>query len=191
MLGVLAVFCYVGAEVGIVSFLIRYSKSQHLPGLTEQRSALFISVFMGLVLAGRLAGAYLLKKASSPRMLLVSAVGAFLLVLFAFSTQGYFSIWCLALVGLFTSIMYPIIFTLSIKDLGNYTKTASSLLIMGVVGGAVIPPVMGLISDRVGIRYAFFAPMLCYLYVVFYSVKGHNARRKSIIFNQNTPIINL
>jgi alpha-L-fucosidase len=179
--GVFAVFCYVGAEVGIVSFLIRYSKSQNLPGLTEKKAALFISVFMALVLAGRLLGSYLLKKASSPRMLMISAGGAFLLVFSAFSTQGYFSIWCLALVGLFTSIMYPIIFTLSIKDLGNYTKTASSLLIMGVVGGAVLPPIMGFISDRAGIRWAFIAPMACYVYVAFYAVKGHVVKRKPLV----------
>jgi alpha-L-fucosidase len=180
MLGVLAVFCYVGAEVGIVSFLIRYSKSQHLPGLTERDAALFISVFMALVLGGRLFGSYLLKKASPPGMLLISAGGAFLLVFSAFWIQGYFSIWCLTLVGLFTSIMYPIIFTLSIADLGDYTKTASSLLIMGVVGGAVVPPVMGFISDRCGIRWAFVAPMACYLFVAFYAVKGHVVKRKSL-----------
>jgi FHS family L-fucose permease-like MFS transporter len=177
LLGAVSVFCYVGAEVGIVSFLIRYSKSQNLPGLTEQKAALFISVFMGLVLAGRIGGAYILRKVASSRMLMVSSTGAFLLVLFAFMTQGYASIWSLALVGLFTSIMYPIIFTLSIDGLGPYTKTASSLLIMGIVGGAVIPPVMGFISDRAGIRWAFIAPMVCYVYVLFYAVKGYAVRK--------------
>lgn len=173
ILGVGAVFCYVGAEVGIVSFLIRYSKSMHLPELTEQKSALFISVFMGLVLFGRLVGSFILKKFAPPRMLVVSSGGAFILVLIAILTTGYFSIWSLAIIGLFTSIMYPIVFTLSIKDLGGYTKTASSLLIMGIVGGAIVPPIMGQISDMVGIRFAFFAPLVCYAYVIFYALKGH------------------
>jgi FHS family L-fucose permease-like MFS transporter len=69
--------------------------------------------------------------------------------------------------------MYPIVFTLSIKDLGAYTKTASSLLIMGIVGGAIVPPIMGYISDNIGIRYAFFAPLVCYAYVIYFAVKGH------------------
>ena len=179
MLGVVAVFCYVGAEVGIVSFLIRYSKSMHLPGLTEQKSALFITVFMALVLSGRLLGSFILKKFAPSRMLVVSSLGAFILVLVAILTNGYVSIWALAFIGLFTSIMYPIVFTLSIKDLGGYTKTASSLLIMGIVGGAIIPPIMGQISDKVDIRFAFFAPLVCYAYVLFYALKGHVVKIKN------------
>jgi len=182
LLGVLSVFCYVGAEVGIVSFLIRYSRSLNLRGLTEQKAALFISVFMALVLSGRLGGTYILKKASSPVMLLVSAGGAFVLVLSAMLTQGYLSIWSLAFVGLFTSIMYPVIFTLSIDGLGNYTKTASSLLIMGVVGGAIVPPIMGFVSDKVGIKWVFIAPMICYLYIVFYAVRGY---KNGVTFGNN------
>jgi FHS family L-fucose permease-like MFS transporter len=173
LLGVFSVFCYIGAEVGIVSFLIRYSKSLNLPELTERKAALFISVFMILVMTGRLCGAYILRKVAAHRMLIVSASGAFLLVLAAFSCGGYLSLWALATVGLFTSIMYPIIFTLSIDGLGYLTRTASSLLIMGVVGGALVPPIMGLISDRLGIRWAFLVPMLCYLYVFFYGAKGY------------------
>jgi FHS family L-fucose permease-like MFS transporter len=176
MYGIGAVFCYVGAEVGIVSFLIRYSKSMDLEGLTEQKSALFITVFMALVLAGRILGSFILKKFSPPKMLIVSAGGAFLLVLLAIITTGYTSIWSLVVIGLFTSIMYPIVFTLSIKDLGAYTKTASSLLIMGIVGGAIVPPIMGYISDNVGIRYAFFAPLVCYAYVIYFAIKGHQIK---------------
>lgn len=180
LLGVVAVFCYVGAEVGIVSFLIRYSKSQNLPGLTEQKAALFIALFMALVLSGRLGGAYVLKKIPSPKMLLVSAGGAFVLVALAILTRGYLSISLLAVVGLFTSIMYPIIFTLSISGLGNYTKTASSLLIMGIVGGAMVPPLMGFVSDKMGIKWSFIFPMLCYTYVLFYALSGYKIKMNLI-----------
>lgn len=183
MYGIGSVFCYVGAEVGIVSFLIRYSKSMELEGLTEQKSALFITVFMALVLAGRLFGSYILKKFSPPKMLVVSSLGAFLLVLLAIITTGYTSIWSLVFIGLFTSIMYPIVFTLSIKDLGAYTKTASSLLIMGIVGGAIVPPIMGSISDNVGIRYAFFAPLVCYAYVIYFAIKGHQIKASKASIN--------
>ncbi len=172
MLGVGAVFCYVGAEVGIVSFMIRYASSLKLPALTEQKAALFITVFMALVLAGRLAGSVILNKFKPSRMLVISATGALILVLAAMLTTGYFSLWALAFVGLFTSIMYPIIFTLSISGLGGYTKTASSLLIMGIVGGAIVPPLMGQISDLSDIRYSFVMPILCYAYVVYFAMRG-------------------
>lgn len=177
MLGVFGVFCYVGAEVGIVSFLIRYAESMNLSGLTEQKSAWFITVFMALVLVGRLVGSFILKKFAPSKMLVFSALGAFVLVTVAIFTTGYFSLFSLAFIGLFTSIMYPIVFTLSIKDLGPYTKTASSLLIMGIVGGAIVPPIMGYVSDNVGIRYSFFAPLICYAYVLYYGLKGHKTNQ--------------
>ena len=177
--GVFGVFCYLGAEVGIVSFLIRYSKSLHLGGLTEQKSALFITVYMLLVLVGRIAGSAILKIFKPNRMLLISAGGAMLLVLIAIFSQGYFSIWSLAISGLFTSIMYPIIFTLSIKNLGVHTKKASSLLIMGIVGGAIVPPIMGYISDKWGIKNAFFVPVICYVYVIYFAVKGSRANEQN------------
>jgi FHS family L-fucose permease-like MFS transporter len=171
--GVFGVFCYVGAEVGIVSFLIRYAKSLELEGLTEQKAAIYVSVFMALVLAGRLAGTFILKRFTPSKVLLLSSGGPVLLLVAAMLTSGYISIWSLALIGLFTSVMYPILFTLSIKELGGYTKTASSLLIMGIVGGAIVPPLMGWISDSLDIRWAFIAPVICYLYIFHFGWKGH------------------
>ena len=72
--------------------------------------------------------------------------------------------------------MYPILFTLSIKNLGAYTKTGSSLIIMSIVGGAIVPPLMGLISDMYSIRFAFLLPVLCYAYILYYAQKGHIIR---------------
>jgi MFS transporter, FHS family, L-fucose permease len=175
VLGALGVFFYLGAEVGIVSFLIRYAKSLNINGLGEQKAALFITLFMGLVLVGRLLGAYLLQKFNPAKMLVVCASGAIILVTIAIFTAGYVSIYALSIVGLFTSVMYPILFTLSIKNLGAYTKTGSSLIIMSIAGGAFIPPIMGLVSDYQGIRMAFILPILCYFYVLYYGRKGHIA----------------
>ncbi|MBN8824883.1 MULTISPECIES: L-fucose:H+ symporter permease [unclassified Spirosoma] len=173
VLGALGVFCYLGAEVGIVSFLIRYARSEKLPGLSEQKAALFITLFMALVLLGRLAGAWLLQQVDSARLLTRCAAGAGLLVIIAMLTTGYVSLYALSCVGLFTSVMYPILFTLSIHQLGAYTKTGSSLLIMSIVGGALIPPIMGLISDTLSIRLAFTVPVLCYSYILYYGLRGY------------------
>lgn len=173
VLGALGVFFYLGAEVGIVSFLIRYAQSLAISGLTEQKAALFITLYMMLVLAGRLAGAYWLSRIKSARMLAICAVSAIILVSLSLVSTGYLALWAISLVGLFSSVMYPILFTLSIKNLGSYTKTGSSLIIMSIVGGAVIPPIMGLFSDNYGIKYAFSIPILCYIYVFYYAYRGH------------------
>ncbi len=173
VLGALGVFCYLGAEVGIVSFLIRYAKSLEINGLGEQKAALFITLFMALVLVGRLAGAYFLQKVNPSKMLMACALGAIALVTVAILSTGYVSIVSLSIVGLCTSVMYPILFTLSIKNLGAYTKTGSSLIIMSIVGGAIVPPLMGLISDMYSIRFAFVLPILCYAYILYYAQKGH------------------
>lgn len=176
VLGALGVFCYLGAEVGIVSFLIRYSKSLEIEGLGEQKAALFIALFMALVLVGRLAGAYFLQKVNPSKALMACALGAIALVTVAILSTGYVSILSLSIVGLCTSVMYPILFTLSIKNLGAYTKTGSSLIIMSIVGGAIVPPLMGLISDMYSIRFAFVLPVLCYAYILYYAQKGHIIR---------------
>lgn len=173
VLGALGVFCYLGAEVGIVSFLIRYAKSSGISELTEQKAALFITLYMALVLLGRLAGAYWLTRLNPARLLELCSVAAAGLIIVSLLGTGYISVYALSLVGLFTSVMYPVLFTLSIKSLGVYTKTGSSLIIMSIVGGAVIPPIMGLLSDTFGIKRAFLIPILCYAYVLYYARAGH------------------
>jgi FHS family L-fucose permease-like MFS transporter len=173
VLGALGVFCYLGAEVGVVSFLIRYANSLGIDGMGEQRAANFISLYMGLVLAGRLAGAYLLQRFNPLNILKMAALGSVALLLMAFLSGGLFSLYLLSFIGLCTSIMYPVIYAKSIKDLKQYTKTGSSLIIMSIVGGAIVPPVMGLISDAQGIRYSFLLPVACYLYVFYYGWRGH------------------
>lgn len=173
ILGALGVFCYLGAEVGIVSFLIRYAKSSEISGLTEQNAALFITFYMALVLAGRLAGAYWLRTLIPSKVLAICAASGIGLITLSILSSGYISVLAMSFVGLFTSVMYPILFTLSIKDLGIYTKTGSSLIIMSIVGGAVIPPVMGLLSDSFGIKPAFVIPIICYVYLVYYAKTGH------------------
>ncbi|WAC12544.1 L-fucose:H+ symporter permease [Dyadobacter pollutisoli] len=173
VLGALGVFCYLGAEVGIVSFMIRYAKSSGITGLTEQNAALFITFYMALVLVGRLAGAYWLRSLNPSKMLAACSLAAMTLIGISILSTGYVSVYAIAFVGLFTSVMYPILFTLSIKNLGIYTKTGSSLIIMSIVGGAIVPPVMGLLSDSFGIKPAFIIPLICYAYLVFYAKEGH------------------
>ncbi|MGC6431105.1 MAG: L-fucose:H+ symporter permease [Jejuia sp.] len=177
--GVGAEFFYVGAEVGIVSFIIRYAKWFNLPELTEQKSAQYITAFMALVLIGRFLGVFILKKFKPQHVLAFCSISAFALVTLAIVTDGYFSLTCLSIVGFFTSIIYPIIFSLSMKDLKEYTKTGSSVFLLGIVGGAIVPPLMGYISDTIGIKYSFIIPLICYVYLLFFAVKGYKVNIKA------------
>ncbi len=172
ILGALGVFCYLGAEVGVVSFLIRYAKTSDIEGLTEQKAALFITLYMAFVLVGRLAGAYGLRSINPQKMLAICSAIAVGLIIASVLNTGYLSLYMISAVGLFTSVMYPILFTLSIKNLGVYTKTGSSLIIMSIVGGAIVPPLMGLISDSYNIKLAFIIPVICYLYLIYYAKRG-------------------
>lgn len=177
--GVGAEFFYVGAEIGIVSFIIRYAKWFNLPELTEKKSAQYITAFMALVLVGRLLGVYILKRFKPQHVLAFCSISAFVMVFLAIITNGYFSLTCLSIVGFFTSIIYPIIFSLSMKDLKEYTKIGSSVFLLGIVGGAIIPPLMGYISDTVGIKYSFIIPLICYVYLLFFAIKGHVVKIKA------------
>jgi MFS transporter, FHS family, L-fucose permease len=177
--GMFAEFCYMVAEVGMVSFIIRYCKFLELPGVTEQYAARYISAFMICVLIGRILGGYILTKFKPNRVLFVMSIITILLVAGAITFQSIYSIYCIVLVGLSTSMVFPIVFTLSIKNLGIHTKSGSSLMFMCVVGGAFGPPIMGLISDNSSIRWAFIVPLLCYIVMAWYAKTGSKIEKIS------------
>jgi FHS family L-fucose permease-like MFS transporter len=123
-------------------------------------------------MVGRFIGSALLQKLDPRKMLGVVASVAALLVMITIVSTGHVAMWTIISVGLFNSVMFPIIFTLGVDGLGKLTSQGSSLLVMGIVGGAVVPVVQGAFADAIGIHTAFFIPVLCYLYVVFYGFKG-------------------
>lgn len=114
------------------------------------------------------------------RTLGLFALSVVVLLLIAISTGGPLALWSVIAVGLFNSIMFPTIFTLAIRGLGEYTSQASSLLVMAIVGGAIIPPLQGLLADLSGDRQlSFLVPMLCYLYIAFYGFYGYKLKKKA------------
>ncbi len=128
-------------------------------------------LFLALVLVN-LVG-FLIGKNKPNRTLAILAGAASLLVLITVSSTGHFAMWPIIAVGLFNSIMFPTIFTLAIDDLGPHTSQASGILCMAIVGGAVLPFIMGMLADHFGVHHAFVLPMLGYLYILFYGVKGY------------------
>jgi FHS family L-fucose permease-like MFS transporter len=170
--GVVAQFFYVGAQVGVTSFVIRFT--QHtLPNTPEKVAANFLKWHLIGFMVGRFAGSAMMKRIAPPRLLGVFAACAFLCTLTAIAGSGAAPVWAVVLLGFFDSIMFPTIFALSVKNLGVYTKLGSALLVMSIIGGAIVPAVMGYISDVSSIQKAFVVPLICYAYVLYFAVRGY------------------
>ncbi|MBK8614089.1 MAG: sugar MFS transporter [Flavobacteriales bacterium] len=174
--GAVAIFFYVGAEVIAGDAIGLYGQSQGIP-LSETKN--FTSWTMGAMLVGYVIGILTIPKfITQARALMVSSVAGIALACAAMLTSGYTSVLCIALLGLANALMWPAIWPLAIEGLGKYTKTGSALLIMGIVGGAVLTPMFGALSDSpaVGSRMALLIFMPCYLFIGWYAVKGHKLR---------------
>ncbi len=170
--GVIGIFVYVGAEVSIGSFMINYISLPGIGNMPEVKAAGFVSLYWGGAMIGRFIGSALLQRANPRRLLGLFACVAAILVTTTMLSSGMLAVWSVVAIGLFNSIMFPNIFTLGIEGLGPLTGRASSLLVMAIVGGAVIPVLQGMLADRFGVHRAFILPLLCYLYIVFYGFKG-------------------
>ena len=212
VLGIGAIFVYVGVEVGLGDFMIRYGQSQHIAqlspftqmlvqklsaitdygrfligqrplpidtahGFTAAVGAVLVASYWFGLMVGRIVGIPLLRRFPDRPMLIgVCATGG-ALVIFSIFTQGETALWLIVLCGLCNSIMWPVIFPLAIKGLGPFTKQGSSYLIMAIVGGAILPLLMGwLATHGGGLRVAFVVPALCYVYLLFYALSGYRVR---------------
>ena len=170
--GAIGIFVYVGGEVSIGSFLVNYFTQQEIGGLTEKVAASFVAFYWGGAMVGRFIGSALLQKISTRGLLGVCAVCAAALVAISMLTTGHTAMYSIILVGFFNSIMFPSIFTLGVAELGPLTGDGSGVMIMAIVGGAIIPVAQGWIADRIGIHHAFFLPVICYLYILFFALSG-------------------
>ncbi len=180
--GVLAIFFYVGAEVSIGSVLVNYlSLPQIGHGLTEQEATRYVSLYWGGALVGRLLGSYLLARIDPRKLLGLFALIAVLLLVVTMASSGDLAKWSVVAIGLFNSIMFPTIFALGIERLGPLTGKASSLLVMAIVGGAIVPLATGWLADHYGLQYAFVLPMLCYGYILFYALRGSRVREATTL----------
>lgn len=169
---VITQFFYVGAQVGVGSFFIRLSKL--LAGLPEKEAAGWWTGAMVGFMLGRFAGTYLMTLIKPARLLALYAFINILLLTIVLGTTGYVALYAVVLVPFFMSIMFPTIFALGIKGLGEESKIASSFLVMSIVGGAIFPLIMGYISDSTGsIQYAYIVPLACFAVVLYFGWRGH------------------
>ncbi len=222
VLGAIAIFVYVGAEVSIGSFMINFFNMDSIAGLSETNAAKYVALYWGGAMMGRFFGAvsmsginsikkniytfiiavlsfllawYLTEqinlaaiffifvvinivavkigKNKPAKTLAVFAITALVLVILTVLLKGEFAMWTLIAVGLFNSIMFPTIFTLSINGLGKHTSQGSGILVMAIVGGALIPLIMGGLADTIGLHSSFLITIVCYAYIAYFGIKGY------------------
>jgi FHS family L-fucose permease-like MFS transporter len=194
LMGALGIFVYVGAEVSIGSFLVNYFSEMNLAAVVSQNElmmqiantiagtfnktfsdadsksllGIFVIFYWGGAMIGRFVGAYLTKVMTPGKVLTIFAFLAIVMILISINTVGLISMWSILVVGLFNSIMFPTIFTLSLEGLGDLKAQASGLLCMAIVGGAIIPFIFGSLIDGFGFKIAFILTILCYGYILFF-----------------------
>jgi FHS family L-fucose permease-like MFS transporter len=172
--GVLAQFFYVGAQVCISSFFIRFSK--RVAGIEEKQAAMFLSAALLGFMAGRFIGTFLMKFIAPAKLLAAYSIINMVLLALAILTHGKLSVYALIGVEFFMSIMFPTIFSLSIRGLGAKTKEGSSLVIMAIAGGGVFPVIMGRLSDATNIQIAYTVPAVCFIVVLYFALRNLKVR---------------
>jgi FHS family L-fucose permease-like MFS transporter len=171
--GVIAQFCYVAAQTGVFSYLINFvTDVNQNPHFDVSYGPYFLSIGFALFMIGRMSGSFLMRIFEPTRLLAIYAFLCCLLLPVVSIGAGWISLIALYGVFFFMSIMFPTIFALGIKDLGPKTKKASSFLVMSIVGGAVFPPLMGLIADKFNMSVGFFAPIPFFVFILYYALKG-------------------
>jgi FHS family L-fucose permease-like MFS transporter len=170
--GVTAQFFYVGAQVGVASFVIRYTQFS-IPGISARSAALYLLLHQLGFMIGRFVGSGLMKRIPGAWLLSAFAAASLVSAAVALSGSGLLAVCAVVLLGFFHSIMFPTIFALSLKNLGALTKRGSALLVMAIIGGAIFPAIMGRISDVSSIQKAFVVPLLCYVFILYFGLRGY------------------
>ena len=223
VLGMLAIFMYVGGEVSVGSSIINFLNLPKLGGLSHEAASKFLAFYWGGLMIGRFMGAFALSDmrrklrntvvillpvvafgviwvlagranalhygvmlllmlvafflgaASPQRMLALFSFIIIALLLTGMLSAGAAAIWAILGIGLFDSVMWSNIFSLAIDGLGSLKSQGSSLLVMAILGGALLPPLQGIVADHIGIQYSFMVPMISYVYIAFYGLYGYRA----------------
>jgi glucose/galactose transporter len=180
VLGAICLFLYVGAEVMAGDAIGMYGRAM---GMSLDTTKYFTTCTMVAMLAGYITGIFTIPKyLSQQNGLKISAILGIIFTACALGTHGYVSISFVALLGLANALMWPAIWPLAIDGLGKFTKSGSGLLIMGIIGGGVIPPLYGSLKNHaaIGNSLAFFICMMpCYIYILYYSIFGYKVGRSN------------
>ncbi|TKT86555.1 sugar MFS transporter [Dyadobacter frigoris] len=172
--GVIALFCYVGAEVSIGSFLTNYISDTLT--ISENQANSFVAFYWGGMLVGRFIGAALLRFLRAPLVLTFCVLMAILLILFSVNSSGSVAVWTMTGVGLCNSVMFATIFSLAVTGVGKYATKASGWLSTAIVGGAVVSFFQGWLIDHFNWTVAFMLPLACYFFILFFALNGYKPK---------------
>jgi FHS family L-fucose permease-like MFS transporter len=178
MAAALGIFLYVGAEVSIGSLMVSYFELPQIAGMQAREAAHYVSYYWGGALIGRLIGAAVLQRIRTGWVLGACALAAVMMVAISLTSHGNVAMWTLIAVGLCNSVMFPSIFALGLVDLGELTSMGSSVMVMAIVGGAIVPYLVGKLADANGLQHALFLPVLCYLFIAAFGFAS--VRRKPL-----------
>ncbi|MBD8532996.1 MULTISPECIES: sugar MFS transporter [unclassified Massilia] len=176
-LGALCIFLYVGAEVAVGSVIVNYLMEANVLGLDAEAAGKHVPLYWGGAMVGRFIGAALLRMFSPGKVLACAATVTITLLLVSANSTGMVSGWSLLAVGLFNSIMFPTIFSLACEGLGERAAEGSGLICMAIVGGAIVPLLMGHAADTVGLKMALIVPALCYAVIVCFGIFARRPRK--------------
>lgn len=171
--GAIAIFLYVGGEVTIGSFMVSYLMEPGIGFTKEADAGKMVSLYWGGAMVGRFIGAAVLQRLKPQTVLTTCALIVMLLILISTNTSGPLSMYSIIAIGLFNSIMFANIFTMSLEGLGKFTGQGSGILCMAIVGGAVVPLLTGILADYAGLQKAIMAIVLCYGYIFYFGKKGY------------------
>jgi FHS family L-fucose permease-like MFS transporter len=187
VLAVLAQFLYVAAQTGVNSFFINYV-TEEIPSLTNQQAAQILGFGgMGLFWLGRFTGSTIFMRIIRPNRLLAFFASMNVITMgLVVAGLGWVSVVALFSTYFFMSVMFPTIFALGIDGLGPLTKKGSSILVMSIAGGAIIPMFMGWIADVSTMALGFIIPLCCFAYIVFFGLKGFKVKKPDLVLQQTS-----
>jgi FHS family L-fucose permease-like MFS transporter len=176
LFGGLAIFLYVGAEVAIGTQMALFLNSTPVWNVALESAGKFVSLYWGGAMVGRLVGSALLTRVPAPRLLAVFTAAACALCLFVFTVGGVPAGYAALSIGLFNSIMFPVIFTITLERSTASEESTSGFLCFSIVGGAAIPPLAGLVSQHTNYVTSFIVPAACYAILCGFAIAAHRAR---------------
>lgn len=174
--GILAQFFYVGAQVCVGSFFIKMATTS--AGIDEDSAAKYLGFFGLAFMLGRFFGTFLMQYINPRKLLIIYTIINIALTIIAITGTGMMVVYCLIAIAFFMSIMFPTIFSMGIEGLGHNTKIGSSLIVMSIVGGAFLPPILGIISDETSsIQYGYIVPLVCFLVILVFAFNIHKTEK--------------
>lgn len=168
-------FFNVAAQGGTWAYFINYSVEIN-PGMTDERGAYFFSLSMVMMMVGRFLSTFLMRFIAPNKLLSIYAAANIILCIIIAQSWGTVSFVSLIMLNFFFSIMFPTIFSLGLKDMGKYTQQASSYIVMGVVGGALFPPIMGIVANK-SVAAAYYLPIICYSVIFVYGFSLYKVKK--------------